>query len=151
MSRRRRKPLRRAPGARAGMTLIEVVVACSLLAITLTGLTGVAIRMGQRTRANAIVEQRSAIYLQEVNRLESLPYDSLTNSRFLQTDSVKSGQGYYVWSYSVGAQQNANMSNVMPYRDVTLTVTPRLDPTQALSGTIRRSKAPFSSALNTGI
>ena len=66
----------RAPRDRRGMTLIEVVVACTLLAITFTGLTGVAIKMGQRTRSNAIVEQRTAIFFQEVNRLESLPYDS---------------------------------------------------------------------------
>jgi len=138
-------------GARAGMTLIEVVVACSLLAITITGLTGVALRMGQRTRSNAIVEQRTAIFLQEVNRLVALPYDSLTSSRFLQTDSVKAGQGYYVWSYTVGAQQNTNVSGILPYRDVTLTVTPRLLPTAAVSTTIRRSKSPFTSALNTGV
>ena len=154
MSRRRMVPVSPAGAearTRAGMTLIEVVVACTLLAITITGLTGVALRMGQRTRSNAIVEQRTAVYLQEVNRLVALPYDSLTNSTFLQTDSLKSGQGYYVWSYTVGNQQNTNVSGILPYRDVTLTVTPRLDPTAALSVTIRRSKSPFTSALNTGI
>jgi type II secretory pathway pseudopilin PulG len=154
MSRRRVVPAMPAGAAaapRAGMTLIEVVVACSLLAITITGLTGVALRLGQRQRSNAIIEQRTAVYLQEVNRLVSLPYDSLTNSRFLQTDSVKSGQGYYVWSYTVGSQQNTNVSGILPYRDVTLTVTPRLDPTAKVTATIRRSKSPFTSALNTGI
>ena len=136
--------------AREGMTLIEVVVACTLLAITLTGLAGVALKMGQRTRSNAIIDQRTAVYFQEVNRLISLPYDSLTNTRFLQTDSVRSGAGYYVWSYTLGAVVNANASGVLPYRDVTLTVTPRLMPSAAMSGTIRRSRSPFTSALNTG-
>jgi prepilin-type N-terminal cleavage/methylation domain-containing protein len=154
MSRRRvgpASPASKGMRARSGMTLIEVVVACSLLAITLTGLTGVALRMGQRTRSNAIIEQRTAIYLQEVNRLVALPYDSLTNARFLQTDSVKAGQGYYVWSYTVGTEQNKNVSGILPYRDVTLTVTPRLDPTAKVTTTNRRSKSPFTSALNTGI
>ncbi len=150
MSRRIRTRTMRASRNRRGMTLIEVVVACTLLAITFTGLTGVAIKMGQRTRSNAIVEQRTAIFFQEVNRLESLPYDSLTNTRFLQTDSVLSGKGYYVWTYSVGSEQYLNKSGILPYRDVTLTVTPRLAPTAIQTGTIRRSKSPYGSSLNTG-
>jgi prepilin-type N-terminal cleavage/methylation domain-containing protein len=150
MSRRNRTRTVRASRNRRGMTLIEVVVACTLLAITFTGLTAVAIKMGQRTRSNAIVEQRTAIFFQEVNRLESLPYDSLTNTRFLQTDSVRSGKGYYVWTYSVGSEQFVNKSGILPYRDVTLTVTPRLAPTATQTGTVRRSKSPYSSSLNTG-
>ena len=150
MSRRNRTRTMRASRNRRGMTLIEVVVACTLLAITFTGLTAVAIKMGQRTRSNAIVEQRTAIFFQEVNRLESLPYDSLTNTRFLQTDSVRSGKGYYVWTYSVGSEQFVNKSGILPYRDVTLTVTPRLAPTATQTGTVRRSKSPYSSSLNTG-
>ena len=146
----KRRIRNRALRARSGMTLIEVIVACSLLAITFTGLTAVAIRMGARTRSNAIIEQRTAVFFQEVNRLESLPYDSLSNARFLQTDSIKSGKGYYVWTYSVGSEQYSNKSGVLPYRDITLTVTPRLAPTAIQTGTIRRSRSPFSSAINSG-
>jgi prepilin-type N-terminal cleavage/methylation domain-containing protein len=146
----KRRIRNRALRARSGMTLIEVIVACSLLAITFTGLTAVAIKMGARTRSNAIIEQRTAVFFQEVNRLESLPYDSLSNARFLQTDSVKSGKGYYVWTYSVGSEQYSNVSGVLPYRDITLTVTPRLAPTAIQTGTIRRSRSPFSSAINSG-
>jgi len=145
MNRRSRNPAVR---ARRGMTLIEVLVACSLLAITFTGLTAVAVRMGARTRSNAIVEQRTAIFFQEVNRLESLPYDLLTNSTYLQTDSVLSGKGYYVWTYSIGAQQYPNTSGVLPYRDITLTVTPRLAPTAKQTGIIRRSRSPYASSIS---
>lgn len=145
-----RRTRNRATRPRSGMTLIEVIVACSLLALVFTGLTAVAIKMGQRTRSNAIVEQRTAIFFQEVNRLESLPYDSITSSRFLQTDSVKSGKGYYVWSYSVGSQQYSNVSGVLPFRDITLTVTPRLAPTATQTGTIRRSRSPYSSSISSG-
>ena len=146
----KRRIRNRAMRARGGMTLIEVLVACSLLALTFTSLTAVAIKMSARTRSTAIIEQRTAIFFQEVNRLESLPYDSLANSRFLQTDSVRSGKGYYVWTYSVGSEQYSNMSGVLPYRDITLTVTPRLAPTAIQTGTIRRSKSPYSSAINSG-
>jgi prepilin-type N-terminal cleavage/methylation domain-containing protein len=144
----KRRIRNRATRARSGMTLIEVLVACSLLAVTFTGLTAVAIRMGARTRSNAIIEQRTAVFFQEVNRLESLPYDSLSNSRFLQTDSVRSGKGYYVWTYSVGAQQYSNVSGVLPFRDITLTVTPRLAPTATQTGTIRRSRSPYASSIS---
>jgi type II secretory pathway pseudopilin PulG len=147
---RRRRPLAR--HARSGMTLIEVVVACTLLAITITGLTGVAIKMAARSRNTAIVEQRTAVFFQEINRLESLPYDSITTgtSRFLQKDSVLSGKGYYVWEYSIGNQVTNSTGGVLPYRDITLTVTPRLAPTATQIGVIRRSKTPFVNPLNVG-
>lgn len=144
----RRLPLHRR--TRSGMTLIEVVVACTLLAITITGLTGVAIKMAARSRNTAIIEQRTAVFLQEVNRLESLPYDSIGTSRFLQKDSVLSGKGYYVWEYSIGAQVTNSTGGVLPYRDITLTVTPRLAPTSTQIGVIRRSKSPFVNPLNVG-
>jgi prepilin-type N-terminal cleavage/methylation domain-containing protein len=150
MTRRAHEPVALARGARKGMTLIEVVVACTLLAITLTGLTGVSIRMAERTRNSAIIEQRTAVFFQEVNRLESLPYDSLTNGRFMRSDSLLSGKGWYVWSYSVGAQVTSTTSGVLPYRDVTLTVTPRLAPNSPQIGVIRRSKSPFVNPLNVG-
>jgi type II secretory pathway pseudopilin PulG len=145
---RGRLPLARR--ARSGMTLIEVVVACTLLAITITGLTGVAIKMAARSRNTAIIEQRTAIFFQEINRLESLPYDSIGTGRFLQKDSVLSGKGYYVWEYSIGAPVTNTTGGVLPYRDITLTVTPRLAPTSTQVGIIRRSKSPFVNPLNVG-
>lgn len=132
------------------MTLIEVVVACTLLAITITGLTGVAIKMAARSRNTAIIEQRTAVFFQEVNRLESLPYDSIGTTRFLQKDSVLSGKGYYVWEYAIGSEVTNSTGGVLPYRDVTLTVTPRLAPTSTQTGVIRRSKSPFVNPLNVG-
>jgi prepilin-type N-terminal cleavage/methylation domain-containing protein len=85
--------------ARSGMTLIEVIVACSLLAITFTSLTAVSVKLAARTRSNAYVEQRTATMFEQINRVESMPYASLTT--YLTTDSVKVGQGYYVWTYTV--------------------------------------------------
>ena len=42
------------------MTLIEVIVACSLLAITFTSLTALNVKLAARNRSNASVEQRTA-------------------------------------------------------------------------------------------
>lgn len=134
---------------RSGISLIEVVVACTLLAVTLTALTGVAARMAARTRNVGIIEQRTATYFQEVNRVESMPFDSLSNGRFLVTDSVKSGNIWYVWSYTVGAQTfNTNPTSTSSYRDVTLTVTPRVPSVTAVTGVIRRAKPATINAFN---
>ena len=127
MQRHRHSGARRIVRARSGISLIEVVVACTLLAVTLTALTGLAARMAARTRNVGVVEQRTATYFQEINRLESMPFDSLANGRFLVTDSVRSGNSYYVWTYSVGAVvNNVNPAGTSSYRDITLTVTPTL-------------------------
>jgi Tfp pilus assembly protein PilV len=134
---------------RSGVSLIEVVVACTLLAVTLTALTGLAARMAARTRSIGVVEQRTATYFQEVNRVESMPYDSLSTGRYLVTDSVKSGNSYYVWAYAVGAEvYNSNPTGTSMYRDITLTVTPRVTGANPVTGIIRRVRAPASNALN---
>ena len=136
---------------RRGIALIEVVVACTLLAITLTALTGLAARMAARTRNVGVVEQRTATYFQEVNRVESMPYDSLSTGRFLVTDSVQSGNSYFVWSYTVGAETaNTAPAGTSAYRDITLTVTPRVTGGTPVSGVIRRARAPSVNAFNTG-
>lgn len=134
---------------RAGISLIEVVVACTLLAVTLTALTGLAARMAATTRNVGVVEQRTATFFQEINRVESMPYDSLSTGRFLVTDSATSGNIYFVWTYSVGAETaNTNPAGTSVYRDISLTVTPRAVGVKAVTGTIRRSRAPSSNALN---
>lgn len=149
MNRHHSFPTRHRGRIRAGISLIEVVVACTLLAVTLTALTGLAARMAARTRNVGTVEQRTATYFQEVNRVESMPYDSLSTGRFLVTDSVKSGNSYFVWTYSVGAETaNTNPTGTSVYRDITLTVTPRVPGATAVTGIIRRSRAPSSNALN---
>ena len=137
--------------SRAGISLIEVVVACTLLAVTLTALTGLSARMAARTRNVGVVEQRTATYFQEVNRVESMPYDSLSTGRFLVTDSTKSGNIYYVWSYTVGAETNNTApAGTSAYRDITLTVTPRVTGGTAVTGVIRRARAPSVNSFNTG-
>lgn len=137
--------------ARRGVSLIEVVVACTLLAITLTALTGISARLAARTRNVGVVEQRTATYFQEINRVESMPYDSLSTGRFLVSDSVLANNSYYVWSYTVGAETaNASPAGTSVYRDITLTVTPRVVGGTPVSGVIRRARAPSANSFNTG-
>lgn len=138
-----------APGAsgrrRSGVSLVEVVVACTLLAVTLTSLTGIAARLAARQRTAGVTEQRTATYFAEVNRTESMPYDSLTT--YLRTDSVKSGNIYYVWQYTVDPESTSAIGTSR-YRKVSLTVTPRTITPIPMSGVIRRAKTPTYNALN---
>jgi Tfp pilus assembly protein PilV len=126
------------------MTLIEVIVACSLMAITFTSLGAVTLKLAARNRSNAYVEQRTATFFEQINRVESMPYDSLT--KYMVKDSVRVGQGYYVWNYTIDAE-SLSTSGRQRYRKITLTVTPRLDPRATQVQTIRRYKAPFSNPL----
>lgn len=127
------------------MTLIEVIVACSLLALTFTSLTALSIKMAARNRSNAYVEQRTATFFEQVNRAESMPYDSLT--KYLTKDSVMVGGGYYVWNFTIDAE-SLSTSGRQLYRKIALTVTPRLDTKSVQTQTIRRYKSPFQNPLN---
>jgi Tfp pilus assembly protein PilV len=149
MNRNRSRSTRR----RSGISLIEVVVACTLLAVTLTALTGLSARMAARTRNVGVIEQRTATYFQEVNRIESMPYDSIDNAapraRYLVTDSVQSGNIWYVWSYAVGAMTyNSNPTSTSSYHDITLTVTPRTTGATPITGVIRRAKPGTVNSFN---
>jgi len=137
--------VRNAPRSRAGVSLIEVLVACSLLAVTFTSLTALTARMAQRNRSNAYAEQRTATFFEQVNRVESMQYDSL--QYYLTTDSTKYGPVYYKWAYTVDPE-SLSLSGRAHYRKISLTVTSSTDATKALKGTIRRAKSPFSNPLN---
>ena len=72
--------------SRAGMTLIEVIVACSLLAITFTSLTAVSVKLAARNRSNAYIEQRTATFFEQVNRIERVLLDHRAIHRVLRAE-----------------------------------------------------------------
>jgi Tfp pilus assembly protein PilV len=130
---------------RSGISLIEIVVACTLLAMALTALTGLATKMAARQRNVAYTEQRVATLYQEVNRVQSLMYDSL--SKYLVTDSLKTGGVWYVWTYTVDPD-STSATGISTYRKVRLTVTPRANGVTAQSTVIRRARPAASNPLN---
>ncbi|MEO5739707.1 MAG: hypothetical protein ABIS29_03840 [Vicinamibacterales bacterium] len=132
--------------ARSGISLIEIVVACTLLAMALTALTGLSVKMAARTRGVAYQEQKQATVFQEVNRAESMYYDSL--STYLVKDSVKSGADWYVWTYVIDPD-STSATGTSKYKKITLAVTPRIVGQTSQIVTIRRSKPPTFNALNT--
>lgn len=60
-----------------GFTLIEVMVAITLLAIVLIGLAQMTYVLARRTRDASVVATRAAIATQELNRITALPYSQL--------------------------------------------------------------------------
>ena len=152
MSARQQDGLRR---PRSGISLIEIVVACTLLALTLTGLTGIYVKLAKRQQNIATIEQRNATLAQEMNRVESLPYDSLailttdTTSRYLVQDSIKVGKWYYVWKYRVDPESSGTLATTR-YRKIKLTVIPRADTMTKQVVYIRREKVPYRNVFNTG-
>jgi len=160
MSNRRHHGARR---ARAGISLIEIVVACTLLALTLTGMSGLYAKLAQRQQSIAVIEQRNATLAQEMNRVASLPYDSLattttgSTSNYLVNDSLKVGNVYYVWRYQVDPESSGTLSTTK-YRKITLTVIPKantskkqyVDSTAKQVVIIRREKVPYRNVFNTG-
>lgn len=69
-------------GARKGFVIVEVIVAMVLLGVAITSLAALVwsvSRSGIRTTGDAY---KNAVLMQEVNRLESIPYDSVANGSY---------------------------------------------------------------------
>jgi prepilin-type N-terminal cleavage/methylation domain-containing protein len=65
------------PGLRAGFGLVEVIVAMILLAVAVSALAGLSLSVSQSSLKVTGTAYRNGVMMQEVNRLEALPYDSL--------------------------------------------------------------------------
>jgi hypothetical protein len=61
-----------------GFILMEVIVAITLLALILTPLAAMVFKITQRSHTIIGNAYRNGVLMQQVNLLESLPYDSLT-------------------------------------------------------------------------
>jgi prepilin-type N-terminal cleavage/methylation domain-containing protein len=80
------RPRSRRP--RRGFSLIEVIVAMTLLSVVFISLGGMMIKMSQRSHINDVIAKRTAALTQEANRFNALPYDSLYNDKVSMTDKV---------------------------------------------------------------
>jgi prepilin-type N-terminal cleavage/methylation domain-containing protein len=67
------------PGHRAGFGLVEVIVAMILLAVAVSALASLALSVSKSSMKVTGTAYRNGVMMQEVNRLETLPYDSLHN------------------------------------------------------------------------
>jgi len=63
---------------RKGFSLIEVIIAMTLLAIVLMSLAKMSLMVGMRGRGNDLVAKRTAVLQLEGNKLGALPYSTLS-------------------------------------------------------------------------
>ena len=89
---------------KAGFSLIEVVVAMTLLIFVIGALSVLATRTSERARRADIIAKRNYVVVQQLNRYSALPYDTLrarinneparldtilaTGMKFLRRDTV---------------------------------------------------------------
>jgi Tfp pilus assembly protein PilV len=75
--------------ARRGFILMEVIVAMTLLALILTPLAAMVFKITARNHRTVGNTYRNAVLMHEVNLLQSLPYDSLSEGTFSKSVTTK--------------------------------------------------------------
>ena len=94
--------------ARKGVAVLEVMVGMVILSIGLLGVAGMTVTAARRATGMSTQSTRDGIVLQELNRLASLPYDTLdarvgcstaasgtlAYSRCITVTTVSDGLGY---------------------------------------------------------
>jgi type II secretory pathway pseudopilin PulG len=80
LRRRTRNHTRRQAPRRAGMSIVEIIVAMMLFGTTTIAMAGLSLAVARRAEANALLTKRTALLQQQMNRLQALPYQSLTSA-----------------------------------------------------------------------
>ena len=65
--------------ARAGMSIVEIVVALTLFGTVGLSMAGLSLVVARRAEANDLFTKRTALLQQQMNWLQALPYDSLAS------------------------------------------------------------------------
>ena len=79
---------RSARASRSGSSLVEVMVAVTLLGVVVAGTAGMTTYVGRRSMLNAQLTARAAVLARESDRLMTMPYDSLPSSATCTVDSL---------------------------------------------------------------
>ena len=69
---------RRRAQSRAGFSLVEVLVALTLLSLILMSLARVTFQMAAQTRSNSTIAKRTAVIIQESNKFNAMPFSQLS-------------------------------------------------------------------------
>jgi prepilin-type N-terminal cleavage/methylation domain-containing protein len=77
---------------RQGFSLIEVMIALTMLAIVMMSLAKTGVAIATRGRTNDLIAKRNAVLQTEANKLGDIPFDSL--SRFPATDKSFTWGGF---------------------------------------------------------
>lgn len=128
--------------ARKGFSLIEVMVAMTILSLVLLSLAKVTTAIALRSRTNDILAKRTASLQLEANKFGAVPFSSLAG--WSTTDQTIT-RGNFTYT------RHLVMSPVSTTRySVKIVVTPSADPTKKDSVMIERTLPPTTSPLCTG-
>jgi len=83
------------PGLRAGFGLVEIIVAMILLAVAVSALASLALSVSKSSIKVTGTAYRNGVMMQEVNRLETLPYDSLYKTNLTGPVTISVGTAPY--------------------------------------------------------
>lgn len=98
------RPDRPATRARRGISIIEIIVAMTLLAVVIGALGVLSSRTATKSRKLDLTSARTFVLMQQSNRFSSLPYDSIP-SYAPRIDTIITGRYRYErrLSYTQGA------------------------------------------------
>lgn len=125
--------------ARSGMTLVELVVAMTILSFVLLAMSGMFVMVSRRGVANEADLRRAAYLQQTASFLQATPFDSL--SAKAKTDSTKLSGAWYVREVTVADSATTR-------KFVTVRITPRSSG-RAEAMSFFRTKPTCTSVLNT--
>ena len=95
---------------RAGVSLIEVLVAVSLLSLSLLALARISPMLSEYGRRNAVVLNRAYVLQQQGDRLLAIPYDSLARVTTGATTLTLQGQR---WKRTITMTDSASMKKIV--------------------------------------
>jgi len=124
------------------MSLVEVMVAMTLLAVVLSSLAFLAGQASLRTRKAATGTYRAALANELASRFSSLPYDSVAT--YLRTDTVVAGGTSYIRRTAM-----IDVPNSLVTKQVNITVIPMASRADSLVAVVYRARPTLENVLNT--
>jgi len=127
--------------SRKGFSLIEVMVAMTVLSIVMMSLAKIGVSIAVKGRTNDIVAKRNAALQLEANKLGTVPFANLGTWSTTTRAFTLGGFTY---------TRRTTISSMNMYRyAVKVVVIPTLDPTKKDSVMFERTKPPVTSVLCT--
>jgi prepilin-type N-terminal cleavage/methylation domain-containing protein len=126
---------------RKGFSLIEVMVAMTVLSIVMMSLAKIGVSVAVKGRTNDIVAKRNAALQLEANKLGAVPFDRL-GTWSTTTRTLTNGGFSYTRRTTIGAPTMYRFA-------IKVVVTPTLDPSKTDSVMFDRTKPPAGTPLCT--
>jgi Tfp pilus assembly protein PilV len=110
LRRRTRRHVRQAqPRTRAGMSIVEILVAMVLFGTVTIAMAGLSLVVARRADANDVFTKRTALLQQQMNWLQALPYDSVVKKE----GTVEVTDGPFPHTREVSVSSNGSRTRVV--------------------------------------